>query len=326
MSDDYKIDIAVLVIFFCRDDKLNKVFNVIKAVKPSKLYLYQDGPRNELDLPGIQECRRIVDDSNIDWNCKVQRFYQENNVGCDPSEYIAQKWLFTNEEMGIILEDDDVPSHSFFPFCKELLEKYKDDTRISLICGRNKQEETKNVKDSYFFSKIGGIWGWASWRRFFELWDEKYTWLDSPEKLMTIKKQLPKNTYKTFINTAKWHRDTGKEYYETIYAAAQWINEGYAIIPKENLIKNIGIGNETTHGTNEIRLLSKKNQRIFEMNAHEIDFPLIHPKELIRNTKYEKDIHTSSFEKLTSKIGYAFRLIKYKGVKAFFKKVTNISK
>lgn len=326
MIDDYKIDIAVLVIFFCRDDKLNQVFNVIKEVKPSKLYLYQDGPRNELDMPGIQECRRIVDDSNIDWKCKVQRFYQEKNVGCDPSEYIAQKWFFTNEEMGIILEDDDVPSHSFFPFCKELLEKYKDDARISLICGRNKQEETKNIKESYFFSKIGGIWGWASWRRFFELWDEKYTWLDSPEKMMTIKNQLPKNTYNSFINTAKWHRDTGKEYYETIYAAAQWINEGYAIIPKENLIKNIGIGNETTHGTNEIRLLSKKNRRIFEMNAHEIDFPLIHPKELIRNTKYEKDIHTNSFEKLTSKIGYAFRLIKYKGFKAFFKKVTNISK
>ena len=130
-----KFEVPVLLIFFCRDEVLRQVFECVKKVKPTKLYLYQDGARRESDMPGIQACRDIV--SQVDWECKVHTFYQDKNVGCDPSEYIAQKWMFEKEDRGIVLEDDDVVSDSFFYFCEELLEKYKDDERINMICGMN---------------------------------------------------------------------------------------------------------------------------------------------------------------------------------------------
>ena len=107
-----KFEVPVLLIFFCRDEVFRHVFECVKKVKPTKLYLYQDGARCESDKPGIQACRDIV--SQVDWECDVHTFYQDKNVGCDPSEYIAQKWMFEKEDRGIVLEDDDVVSNSFF--------------------------------------------------------------------------------------------------------------------------------------------------------------------------------------------------------------------
>ena len=117
-------DVPVLLIFFARPESLGLVFEQIKEARPQKLFLYQDGARDNRpdDIINIEKCRKIVDE--IDWECEVYRKYQERNIGCDPSEYIAQKWIFEYVNQAIILEDDDVPSQSFFPFCKELLDKY----------------------------------------------------------------------------------------------------------------------------------------------------------------------------------------------------------
>ena len=117
------VDVPVLILFFNRPQQLSQVFEQVKKARPSRLFLYQDGARNERDLPGIEACREIV--SQIDWECEVERLYQEKNFGCDPSEYLSQRWAFSMVDKCIVLEDDDVPSQSFFPFCKE---------RIRFLC------------------------------------------------------------------------------------------------------------------------------------------------------------------------------------------------
>ena len=167
------VDVAVLILFFNRPNQLSQVFEQVKKARPSRLFLYQDGPRNEKDLPGIEACRKVVAD--IDWECEVHRLYQTRNYGCDPSEYISQKWAFSMADKCIVLEDDDVPSVSFFRFCKELLDKYENDTRISMIAGFNNEETTPDVPYDYFFATTFSIWGWASWRRVIDQWDEYYS-------------------------------------------------------------------------------------------------------------------------------------------------------
>ena len=130
MKKPAKIDVAVLMLFFNRPDHFQQVFDEVRKARPSKLFLYQDGPRGERDMPGIEACRQIASDENIDWECEVHRAYQEKNQGCDPSEYLSQKWAFSIVDKCIVLEDDDVPSQSFFPFCKEMLDRYEHDDRI----------------------------------------------------------------------------------------------------------------------------------------------------------------------------------------------------
>ena len=146
------IDVPVLLIFFNRPETFSKVFEQVKKARPSKLFLYQDGARlnRPADKENVAKCRAIAEE--IDWECDVHRLYQEENKGCDPSEFIAIKWAFSMVDACIVLEDDDVPSQSFFPFCKELLEKYKNDERINMICGMNINGITENVTSDYLFS------------------------------------------------------------------------------------------------------------------------------------------------------------------------------
>ena len=312
-----KIDLPVLMLFFNRPEHVRRVFEQVKIARPSRLYLYQDGAREgrEDDIINVQKCREAV--SDIDWECEVHTHYCEKNYGCDPSEYLAQKWMFETEEMGIVLEDDDVPSQSFFPFCKELLEKYKDDTRINMICGMNNTGISKHISDSYLFTKKGSIWGWASWRRVLDSWDGNYTWLGDPEKLEIIKKQLSADSYENFIKKAKQHAETGREHYESINAAACYIYDRLNIVPKYNMICNIGIGLDTTHGVSDIRLLPRRIQKLMHMKTYEIEFPLKHPDEVKRDFKFEKRMSFSKLERFFMRIESAIRSVIYQGPKGF---------
>ena len=127
------MDISVLILFFNRPEVLKPVFDEVRKAQPARLFLYQDGPRGERDMPGIEACRKIVE--QVDWPCEVHRMFQEKNYGCDPSEFISQRWAFSQVDKCIVLEDDDVPTQSFFRFCKEMLDRYENDDRIGMIQG-----------------------------------------------------------------------------------------------------------------------------------------------------------------------------------------------
>lgn len=123
----------------------------------------------------------IVSDENIDWECEVHRQYLEHNQGCDPSGFRSHQWAFSLADKVIVLEDDVVPAQSFFPFCKEMLDRYEHDERISMIAGFNIDEVTPDCQDSYFFTTAFSIWGWASWRRVAERWDPTYGFMHDPK-------------------------------------------------------------------------------------------------------------------------------------------------
>lgn len=64
----FLVDVPVLILFFNRPQQLSQVFEQVRNARPSKLFLYQDGPRSEHDLPGIKACREVTD--QIDWTAK----------------------------------------------------------------------------------------------------------------------------------------------------------------------------------------------------------------------------------------------------------------
>jgi hypothetical protein len=155
---------AVLFLVFNRLDETVRVFEAIREAKPPRLYLASDGAR--LNVPGETEQVEAVRDylmSAIDWDCEINTLFRDSNLGCKYAVSSAITWFFENEEQGIILEDDCLPSISFFWFCEELLDKYKDDLRVWLISGDNFQDGVRRGDASYYFSKFNHIWGWASW-------------------------------------------------------------------------------------------------------------------------------------------------------------------
>jgi hypothetical protein len=314
-----QVDIAVLVVFFNRPDMLRKVFDQIRKAKPSKLLLYQDGPRsgNEQDIEKGSLCRDVV--AHIDWNCTVHRFYQESNFGCNPSMYIAQKWAFSKYDKCVVLEDDEVPAISFFGYCKELLDRYENDKRIYRICGSNVFGEYAPYDGDYFYTRGGSITGWASWKRVIDEYDENYSFMKDQKIMDTIA-----YTYKDagapvprFLNNCKAHIASGREHFESLFSAARILGGGYSIVPTKNLISNIGISVDSTHGGKDIRLLSKNMRKFFNAEIYEIELPLRHPQFFIEDKKYEDEQsrfmgwRKSIFRKAVDYIGDHYRELRY---------------
>src|SRR4030042_6453503 len=149
-----KLTTPVLFLIFNRPDTTEKVFDEIRKAKPKKLFVAADGPRQDKqgEKEKVGRARQIVIDG-IDWDCEIKTLFRDKNLGCKVAVSSAINWFFENEEMGIILEDDCLPHQSFFRFCGELLEKYKDDERIMVISGENLLFGRKRTNYSYYFSR-----------------------------------------------------------------------------------------------------------------------------------------------------------------------------
>ena len=280
-----QIDVPVLIIFFARSSTLERVFASVKTARPSKLLLWQDGPREGRpdDIEGIKKCGEIVE--NIDWECEVYRNYNECNWGCDPSTFYSHKWAFSIVDNCIILEDDMVPSQSYYRFCKELLDKYEFDERVNHICGVNPLGVHEDCPADYFFA-YNGTGGWASWRRVAQGWDEEYSFLDKEYYLKNLK-NCRGSLFNQSLSTALQRRQTGKAYWESILGFNCMLNNRLVIISKKNLIENIGVTEGATHGS-DLRLLDKATRSIFLQKAQDIAFPLKNQEYVVPDESYVK--------------------------------------
>lgn len=310
----WKIDVAVLLTFFVRNDTFEKVFESVRKARPRVLLLWQDGPRENRpdDIEGIERCRKIAE--NIDWECEVHRNYHDKNMGCDPSTFLAQKWAFSIVDKCIIMEDDRVPCDSFYQYCKELLDKYENDNRINHICGTNLLGENVDCDADYFFSPFGST-TWASWRRVAREWDEQYTFLENNDySLGCLKKIIGKERFKAVYGDALKHKNTGKQYWETLLGMNCVLNNRVAIIPKKNMICDIGLTENSTHATSDTRLLNKVHLDMFNMEAHDVSFPLKHPKYVLPDYNYVAKLNKIAgigvpFIKFWRDVKYLFKCI-----------------
>lgn len=286
----WEIDVAVLCIFFVRDDCFRKSFAAVKKARPRKLLLWQDGPRpgRADDLVGIQKCRDIAED--IDWDCEVYKCYHEQNYGCDPSTFYSHKWAFSIVDKCIILEDDLVPSQSFFLFCKELLDKYEQDTRINRICGICNLEHFDCAGEDYIFSSVGSGPGFATWKRVAELWDEDYGFLDDPYTMDMYFRKKNSKLDREYYKTCLAHKKEGVAHWETIQTYARHLNSQLNIIPTKNLIKNVGLGDNSTHSNTSIQFVPRALRSVFYQDSHELDFPLNHPRYVFDNVSYAEQL------------------------------------
>ena len=324
MKHPWEIDVNVLIIFFVRDEVLKQTFEAIKKARPRRLLLWQDGPREGRldDVEGIARCRKIVED--IDWECEVYTQYHEANFGCDPSTFYAQKWAFSLVEMCIILEDDMVADKSFFRFCHELLEKYKDDERINHICGVNFFGETKDCPNDYLFAH-NGTGAWASWRRVAKGWDETYSFLDKKYYLNNLESKDKKELVKASRKIAIGRKATGKAFWETILGFDCLLNNRLVIIPKRNMVSNIGLTENATHGVSA-KLMTKGERALFDMPVYEQTFPLKHPEYIVADQKYYKDRNKISgtghpFICLGRKIHYIWKCLIHGEIGRIFKAI-----
>jgi hypothetical protein len=296
-TPEQPLNSAVLFLVFNRLNTTKQVFEAIQKAKPPRLYIAADGPRKGRDDED-QKVKSVRDYimTNIDWKCDVKTLFREQNLGCKLAVSGAIDWFFENEEMGIILEDDCVPSQSFFWFCEELLEKYKYDMRVFIISGYNKQNEWEKQINDYFFSNFGGIWGWASWRRAWKHYDVEMSDIEVFIDQNNFEKQLGKRIGSQRQNTIYSNiilKNVDTWDYQWAYTRHK--NNGLACVPKCSLIENIGYGDDATH------TFGLNNDNVIK---HEITFPLKTNEFIVADTNYDAKFikQTSLFNIVKNKL------------------------
>lgn len=271
----------VLLIIFNKPETTRQAFERIRQAMPSRLYIAADGPRqgNTSDFNQCQEARIVKD--QVDWYCEVKTLYRDDHLGVDKGVSTAIDWFFENEPEGIILEDDCLPTSSFFLFCQELLDRYREDNRVMHVCGSNPLGTWDKEEYAYYFSRHASVRGWAGWRR---AWKLK---VFSKARCETIRRHgFFDDFFPSRAERALWFRmfdelaaaPDQKTRWADQWAFTRFIQSGLSIVPRKNLIT---------------RPDHKDTVGRVDGDDSAPDGPLIHPPYVIRNLEADAQYFSS---------------------------------
>lgn len=308
----------ILLITFNRPTSTRQVLEKIRDRKPEQIFIAGDGPRNREDSEQISQVRAVVDEL-VDWPCDLNLNFNSTNLGCRRGVTRAIDWFFGHVEEGIILEDDTVPNLDFFYFCEELLERYRGDPSVMHISGDNSAGVSIREDWSYCFIRYPHIWGWATWKTAWNLYDRELrqfqafrdsgrlgevfadsreggTWIPRFEELLEL--GTP--------DTWDWQ-----------WSATVYLNSGLSIQPTVNLISNIGFGPDATHTL-------KPGSRSYVPTGSIL--PLVHPpRNTGRHMSAERQVfrrtHAVTWKKKTRRIAKLSKKVVRKVLRRFIRGV-----
>lgn len=272
----------VLLITFNRPVYTRRVLEAILAASPADLYVFQDGARDESDREKCVQVRRVIEEVAGNASIQLHTLFSDKNLGCGQGPSSAITWFFNNNEQGIILEDDCLPNRDFFYYCQELLVKYKDNPRVGFIGGSNYGYRLSGDASYGFGSGHHQTWGWASWRRAWDLFDYNLARIDESRFAAIAKeyyKSIRQRDYWMKIFRAVKKDQMNDSCWDYQFYFGMWEHDMLAICPGVNLVSNIGFGDDATH-------TSSKNNILLDRPVADI-MPIIHPGGIIHD--YEMD-------------------------------------
>lgn len=264
----------VLIIAFNRTDTLSRVVEALAPLAPSRMYVAADGPREDRagEAARCEEVRRML--TALPWRCEIRSRFLDANAGCAHGVAGAVSWFFEQEPSGIVLEDDCVPDPSFLPYCAEMLARHADDDRVMLVLGTRFAAAVPWQTASYSYSRFFSAWGWASWRRAwrrYELalgdWRSKCRGAGQPVP------DLPA------ASNSGWSRKLDQvaaseppQTWDYQWSFAHFRHDGLAVLPKSNLVSNVGAGPDATH--------TRRGSIWLELPRASLEHPLVHPERI----------------------------------------------
>lgn len=300
-TETFETPVALFV--FNRPHTTRRVFEAIAKVRPARLLLVADGPRSDKagEVEACRHVREIV--SRVDWPCEVSTNFADSNLGCQERIISGLNWIFSVVEEAIIFEDDCLPDSSFFPFCHELLERYRGDSRVAAISGTNLVTKYLNTESSYFFSRLGGNWGWATWRSEWQRYDrhlEKWPELKRAGMLSEVFEEPKVAAYWTRIFD-DMYENKGRNAWDYQWLYTHLKNNALTIIPRVNLVTNIGFGPGATHTAGADSRLSPPTATM--------KFPLSHPCSFVPLRTMDRHFQALFGEPLPQRISRKIRHI-----------------
>jgi hypothetical protein len=299
------LNTPVAFFIFNRPNLTSIVFDAIAQAKPKKLLIVADGPRFPEEAEKCREAKAVIE--RVDWDCEVLTNLSDKNLGCGIRVSSGLDWVFSEVEEAIILEDDCLPSPSFFYFCETLLEYYRHDERIMHISGNNLQFGQSRTDYSYYFSKYGATWGWASWRRAWKHFDRNMnTW---PEfKATKMIESVCEDPYEQdyWTNRFECIFQGAPDIWDYHWLYARWSQSDLSIVPNSNLVSNIGFGSDATHTYSQENPLAS----LPLTDIWEIKHPLLVVKNRAADSYIFESFYSSKIQKKNALIGKIKKIMK----------------
>jgi len=272
----------VVILAFNRPDMVRRLLERIKTWQPDSLWIVVDGPRTDDESRLVDQVKGLFDE--IEWCADIHKNYSEENMGCRARVTSGLDWFFSENERGIILEDDCIPLDSFFLFCEELLERYKNEARVASIEGTHRLDKNPDIEESYLFSTYFTFHGWATWRRAWEMYSNT---VSDAEGVIERKFRgwRPCLYWKRMYQLVKAGRRDSWGYR---WMLSNWRTNSLAVCPRNSLVQNIGYGDESTHTRGDSYKL---------MPAREMRFPLSHPQQVEANVELDKRLEDSCYSR-----------------------------
>ena len=276
----------VAIFIFNRPHCTEQLVHALAVVSPANLFVIADGPRNASDIELCKQTRAIID--QIDWPCNILKLYATSNMGCRESIPNGLNWVFEHVDTCIILEDDCIPQPSFFPFCQELLSRYKHDERVMTIGGHRSDGPNELGTESYYFSKYPSIWGWATWKEKWAKYDLSMSQWPELKNSNWLNKILKAPKAVAYWSRMYDHMKNGLDTWDYALAYSCWLHKGLSIRSRVNMISNVGFGKDATH-TQQTDIVD------IYANPIDIEFPLKHPTAISINKEIDDRIEWVSF-------------------------------
>lgn len=278
----------IAIIIFNRPDNVIKLLDCLKSECDRDIFVISDGARahKPSDPEKVDACRNLFHD----WPGRIYFNFADSNMGCKERVVSGLNWVFEHTDRAIILEDDCLPHHDFFRFADELLERFENDLRVMSICGTNIFSDKNFFNWSYCFSKYQNCWGWATWKRSWKLFDNNLSGLNIAKETGLLREHL--GTYRAAIY---WHHLLDKvrngkiNSWAYIWTFTGFLNHGLHVIPKNNLITNVGFGNDSTHTTQTPTHLTT--------TINSMEFPLLPPPAIFPHPQYDQSVEDTIFSK-----------------------------
>lgn len=264
------METPVIIIVFNRPEPSKRVMEAVRAERPRRLFIVADGPRP--GKPGEAErcaATRAIADA-VDWDCDVVRDFSAVNLGCKARVASGIGRAFESVDRAIILEDDCVPSRSFFRFCESMLDRYAEDERVMVVSGDNHLFGSADPGKSYYFSRYAHMWGWATWRRAWSLCDLGMKSWPEVRRLGLLNQYFSRPGERYYWDSLLQYVYEGNiDTWDYQWLFSIWMNGGLSAVPRRNLVRNIGFNADATH--------TRGDSAYAAIAAEELDFPLDHP-------------------------------------------------
>lgn len=323
------VDVPVKINIWIRPELQKKQWDVIKQARPRILFIQSDGGRNEEEWAAIKQNRELID-TGIDWECEVHKLYENENLGLYTMGAKRNKYIWEHVDRCIFLEDDHIPSISYFRFCSELLEQYKDDFRIEAICGYNNANQWDAGEVDYFFSRRGSIWGIATWRsrhyiqNISDYKNDAY-FLRCVEAIQSIDKPIYQRIHGYMLDDFYENHRPGTEFWHRFNV---WAENRLFIVASKNMISCQGATVNSAHACRYDKL-PNYIKPLFNSKTYEVSFPLKRPNYMINDEKYARFVEKSLGEnrkkkklKLFKKISIIIR--EHRFFRVLFRKIRKV--